>query len=116
MSGKFRATRRRVGKARWAKPRSLADVWGKMAKKRLGKGLIEYQAVRVWPKVAGEKIAKRCVALGIKSGILHIVVPTNVWRTELITLKEKLIKNLNRELGRDVVKNINFQVGATKRK
>lgn len=83
---------------------------------KMGEALKEYDAVKLWPEAAGPEIAKRCVALGIKSGILYICVPTHVWSTELSALKKTLMRKLNERLGRDVVKDIKCQVGRAKRK
>lgn len=101
------------GKARSGKFESLGQAAQRVAKGRLGRRLAEYDAVKVWPQAAGEKIAKRCVALGIKSGILHVSVPTSVWLTELSALKQTLIRNINKCLGQEVVRGIKFQVGVS---
>ena len=104
------------GKARSSRFKSLKDVASELLDARLGSRLADYEAVKVWPEAAGSKIASRCVALGIKSGILHITVPTSVWLTELKALKNKLITNVNKKVGRDVVKDIKFIAGYSKRK
>jgi len=82
---------------------------------RFGNALAEFEAVKVWPEAVGPSIASRCVAIGIKSGILWVLVPNHVWLTEMTALKRKLIENLKIKLGRTVVKDIKFKVGVPKR-
>lgn len=79
-----------------------------MVERRFGEKLAAYDALKAWPRAAGEEISKRSVALGIKSGILYVSVSTNVWLTQLTILKDKLIARINQELGRKVVKDIRF--------
>ena len=102
------------GKERSGRFEPLGQVLQRVMKRRLGKRLASYDAVKVWPKAAGPEIAKRCVALGIKSGILYVGVPDNVWLTELGALREKLIRSINEKLGKEVVKGIRFQIGVSK--
>jgi len=102
-------------KGRSGKFKSLGKTAEELLRKRAGKGISEYDAVKVWPKAAGESISKRCIAIGIKSGILWVVVPNHVWLTEMKALKRKLIKRMTEELGRKVVKDIKFKVGRAKR-
>ncbi|MQY70918.1 DUF721 domain-containing protein [bacterium] len=104
------------GKERSGRFEDLGQALQRVIKGRLGKRLASYDAVKVWPRAVGPEIAKRCVALGIKSGILYVAVPTNVWLTELSALKEKLIQSINEKLGKEVVKGIRFQIGVSKRK
>jgi predicted nucleic acid-binding Zn ribbon protein len=104
------------GKARSSKFKSLKDVASELLDSRLGSKLADYEAVKAWPDACGPKIASRCVAMGIKSGILYVTVPTSVWLTELKALKNKLITNVNAKVGREVVKDIKFLAGNSKRK
>jgi predicted nucleic acid-binding Zn ribbon protein len=102
------------GKGRSGRFEPLGQVLQRIMKGRLGKRLASYDACEVWPRAAGPEIAKRCVALGIKSGILYVGVPDNVWLTELGALRERLIQSINEKLGKGVVKGIRFQIGVPK--
>jgi predicted nucleic acid-binding Zn ribbon protein len=102
-------------KARSGKFESLADVARRLLEKRMGQRLAAYDAVKVWPRAVGEHIAKRCIALGIKSGILYVSVPNNVWLTELRVLKKQLIESVNEKLGKNVVRDLSFKIGVRKR-
>lgn len=104
------------GKERSGRFETLGQAARRVVKGKLGERLGEYDAVKIWPEAVGERIAQRCVALGIKSGILYVAVPTNVWLTELNALKAKLIQSVNERLGKEVVKGIKFQIGVYKRK
>ncbi|NLI98495.1 DUF721 domain-containing protein [bacterium] len=103
-------------KARSGRFRTLGEAAKNLLDARLGSKLKDYEAVQAWPDAAGPKIASRCVALGIKSDILYVTVPTKVWFTELKALKKKLILNVNQRVGREVIKDIKFITGSSKRK
>lgn len=103
-------------KARQGRFERFGLVAQSFLEKKVGEGLREYEAVRLWPEAVGAEIAKRCIALGIKSGILYISVPTHVWSTELSALRKTLIRKLNDKLGKEIVKDIKCQVGTAKRK
>ncbi|MBD3285066.1 DUF721 domain-containing protein [candidate division WOR-3 bacterium] len=102
-------------KGRSGKFKRLGEAVEDLLRRRAGEGIAEYEAVRIWPQAAGESIAKRCIAIGIKSGILWVVVPNHVWLTEMKALKNRLIDKITKELGRKVVKDIKFKVGRAKR-
>lgn len=102
-------------KVRSGKFESLGDAARKLIEKRMGHRLAAYDAVKVWPQAVGEHIARRCIALGIKSGILYVSVPNNVWLTELRVLKKQLIESVNNQLGKQVVKDLSFKIGVRQR-
>lgn len=86
----------------------LGQAAQRFLEKRMGNRLASYEAVRVWPDAVGSDIASRTVALGIKSGILHILVSNKVWLTQLTILKRQLIEKVNARLGEEMVKDIKF--------
>jgi predicted nucleic acid-binding Zn ribbon protein len=74
----------------------------------LGKKLKQYEAVRVWQDVVGEKIASVATPTKIINGTLIVKVEKSTWRNELSLLKREIIIKINSALGEEVVKDIRF--------
>jgi len=76
--------------------------------KELGieKPIQQYEALVVWPKVAGEKIAAVTEPRHIINGKLFIKVHNAAWRNELIFHRSELIRKMNQQIGRTVVREI----------
>ena len=74
----------------------------------LAKQVKTHQAVVLWPKIVGEKIAAEAQAVRIEEGRLVVKVPKPVWRQELINLKPRLIAKINATIGQAVVSDIFF--------
>ena len=75
----------------------------------IGAKLQEYDAVVLWEKVVGERIAQMTTAVKITQGVLFVRVKTSTWRNELLLRKDQIRDRLNEFIGRDVVKDIKFQ-------
>jgi predicted nucleic acid-binding Zn ribbon protein len=65
-----------------------------------------WRAVSEWPAVAGERIARHTRALSFRDGTLAVEVEGSAWMHELGFLKHELVRNLNRHLGADVVRDV----------
>jgi predicted nucleic acid-binding Zn ribbon protein len=74
----------------------------------LGKKLKQYEAVRVWEEVVGERIAKVAVPTKIINGTLIVKVEKSTWRNELSLLKREIIAKINTSLKEEIVKDIKF--------
>jgi predicted nucleic acid-binding Zn ribbon protein len=72
-----------------------------------------WRAVADWPVVAGVRIAKRSRAIGFRDGALIVEVEGSAWMHELGFLKPELVRNLNRHLGADVVRDVRFTLAGT---
>ncbi len=68
--------------------------------------LDEQKAIQAWPKVVGPFIALHTIDLSIKDGRLFVRVDSDALRNELSYSKSLLVKNLNEQVGKDVVKEI----------
>ena len=67
-----------------------------------------WRAVSEWPAVAGARIARVTRAVGFRDGTLHVEVEGSAWMHELGFLKPEIVRNLNRHLAADVVRDVRF--------
>src|SRR5882724_8412372 len=72
-----------------------------------------WRAVSDWPAVAGARIAGRTRAVSFREGALTVEVEGSAWMHELGFLKPELVRNLNRHLGADVVRDVRFRPAGT---
>lgn len=64
--------------------------------------------VRMWPEIAGDKIASMTEAKRISKGLLTVKVADSAWRNELVYMRETLRKKINSRIGKELVKDIKF--------
>ena len=67
---------------------------------------LEKRAVESWDKVVGPLIAKYTQKVSSKNGILTIKVLNSALRFELMGMKSEIIRKLNQEVGKEVIKDI----------
>jgi len=72
-----------------------------------------WRAVTEWPVVSGSRIAKHTRAVGFRDGTLNVEVEGSAWMHELGFLRRELVRNLNRHLGADVVRDVRFTPAGT---
>ena len=65
-----------------------------------------YQALHMWPRIVGERIAKVTEPERINNGRLFVHVKSDVWRNELIFHKNDIVEKLNKEIGHNTIKDI----------
>lgn len=68
--------------------------------------LDEQKAIQAWAKVVGPFIASHTIDLSIKDGRLFVRVDSDALRNELSYSKSLLLKNLNEQVGKEIVKEI----------
>ncbi|MGL5937633.1 MAG: DciA family protein [Phocaeicola sp.] len=71
--------------------------------------LNEYRLVQAWKDVVGVAIANYTTNIYIKNQILYVHLSSSVLRHELMMGRELLVKNLNQEVGSQVIVNIIFR-------
>ncbi len=71
--------------------------------------LNEYRLVEAWKDVVGPAIAKYTTNLYIKNQILYVHLSSSVLRQELMMGRDLLVKNLNNQVGAQVIVNIIFR-------
>jgi len=75
-------------------------------KNRLEKGLDKVNAKEAWDKVMGTAISKYTMDLKLDRETLYVQLSSSVLREELSYGTEKIIKLLNEELGKELIKKL----------
>ena len=73
---------------------------------RLEKGLDGVNAKKAWRNMMGVAISKYTTNVKLDGDTLHVQLSSSVLREELSYGKEKIIKLLNEELGKDLIKKL----------
>ena len=68
--------------------------------------LVQVHIRHSWEKLMGKTIASRTIDVAIDGKTLFVKLNSAVLRNELSFSKEKLIKILNHELGKDTIENV----------
>lgn len=70
--------------------------------------LNEYRLVHAWNDVVGPVISRYTTNLYIKNQILYVHLSSSVLREELMMGRDMLVRNLNQQVGAQVIVNIIF--------
>ena len=81
----------------------LEDV---ISQKHFRVGIDNLRVQEAWVKTMGENIQKYTYSVKFKRGILYIKLKSSVLKEELIFEKNKVIKLINTELGKEYVKDL----------
>lgn len=88
----------------------------------LAKGLKELNAEEAmtagrvfaaWPTIVGEAVAKHARPRYLRHGVLFVEVSSSAWANELSLLKPRFLSALSARLGRDVLRDLRYQVAPT---
>ena len=80
-----------------------------MRQEGLESPLNEYRLIQGWKEVLGPGIASYTNNLFIRNQTLYVHLTSSVLRQELMMKREQIIKNLNQQVGAQVIVNIIFQ-------
>gem|GEM_PF-1849504 len=76
-------------------------------------GMAAYQAVELWPQVAGPAVAVHAQAEEVRGDVLMVVTDSPVWAHQLQTLTPELLERLRELAGPDCpVRQIRFRSGS----
>lgn len=90
-------------------PQSIGDVLRLSLQQDCMQGrLDEVRAVEAWPRVLGEALASQTRRPTVRNGIMTVGIPNAALRHELSMTRSLLRRELNRTVGRDVIKEIRF--------
>ena len=68
----------------------------------------EINAIEAWPRVIGLDIASKTLRPYIKNGVMTIRVPAAPLRQELNMMRSSIARAINRETGKETVKELRF--------
>ena len=88
----------------------MGDALSKLTKSLgIEKAVDQYAIVAAWPEIVGERIAGVTSAQRIENGVLFVSVTTAPWRMELSMQRQEIIRKINAETGKQIVKEIRFR-------
>lgn len=70
--------------------------------------LDERRAVELWGSVTGPGLASQCRRPDVAGGVMTVAVANASLRHELTMSRTKLMNEINRQLGKNVISNIRF--------
>jgi len=88
-----------------------AVVKGVLRRLNLDAKMQGYAVWGVWDKAVGEAIARQAQPAFVRGGILFVKCSSSAWMQQLHFMKGIIQKELNRVLGKEVVKDIRLQIG-----
>lgn len=68
--------------------------------------IAEIDAVNLWEAIIGKQIARATSSIYIKDGTLHVHLKSSIVRNELFMMRNDIIRVMNQQVGRSVVKAI----------
>ena len=71
-------------------------------------GVNQQQAVNIWPKIVGKKIAENTTAQDVEHGVLIVRVASPIWAQELQFQKKEVLFKINAALEKKTIKDIRF--------
>ena len=90
----------------------LEDV---LKKRNIYVKIKEYEVLNIWDKVVGEYVSENAKPETIRNKILYVNVKNSLWMQELVFLKNGFINSINKYMGIEVVKDINFKIRELKK-
>ena len=74
----------------------------------LENSLSQQKAIDVWKEVVGKAVSKNTETISVEHGLLLVKSANSVWRQELQLQKKHIIKNINKKLKKNIIKDIRF--------
>lgn len=91
------------------RPQSVGDVLRTLLEETsLQNRMDELKAADLWKKIAGESLAANTARPMVKNGVMTIGVPNPSLRNELHMNRSSIIRIINNNLGKDIIKEIKF--------
>ena len=74
----------------------------------LNAGLVQQKAIDVWEETVGRAISQNTETVSVEKGVLTIKTRNATWRQELQLQKTNIIRKINKELDKNIIKDIRF--------
>lgn len=93
------------------KTQNLRDLLTELARTRdFEPKMLEQKVFSLWRKHLETPLGTKTVPVSISGGILKVYTEYPLYKQELLFLKERIIANLNAELGKPILKDIRIDV------
>jgi len=86
-------------------------VRGALQRLNLDAKMKGYAAWGVWEKAVGDTIAQQAQPAFMRGGILFVKCSSSAWMQQLQFMKGQICQQLNQLLGKEVIRDIRFQMG-----
>ena len=84
---------------------------GMLRARGLGSRLSEFRIFGQWEKSVGPVIASHAQPQTVRGKKLTLVVDSPAWMHQLSLLKSEIVEKVNRNLGREIIKDITLRLG-----
>ncbi|SFA71116.1 Protein of unknown function [Flavobacterium swingsii] len=85
----------------------VGDILNQIIKtNKLESGLDQVSVIDAWKNLMGNGVNNYTRSVALRNNILYVELTSSVLREELSYGKDKIIKMINEELGKDVVKDV----------
>ena len=85
----------------------VGDILNQIIKtNKLESGLNQVSVIDAWKNLMGNGVNNYTRSVGLRNNILYVELTSSVLREELSYGKDKIIKMINEELGKEVVKEV----------
>lgn len=71
--------------------------------------LLETQIFSSWEKIMGKHIARYTDRISLRKKVLTVYLTSSVMRSELTMARDKIIRMLNEEAGKEIITDIHFR-------
>lgn len=86
---------------------SISDILQNFVEtNKLKKGINQVEVEEVWKRVMGPAISKYTTQIKLQREILYIELSSSVLREELSYGVSKIVKNINEELGKELINKV----------
>ena len=90
-------------------PQSVGDVLRDLLEETsLQKRMEELKAADIWSKIVGKHLSELTSRPNVKDGVMSVGVPNASLRNELHMNRSRLKEIINKDLGKEIIKEIKF--------
>lgn len=97
-----------MGKPIFRLEKALEELISSLGIKKRVEG---YKIMSLWSEVVGERIGENAQPKEVRNGILFVATASSTWAEELTFLKSNLREQLNKRVGKRILKDIRFVAG-----
>ncbi|MDY6300775.1 MAG: DUF721 domain-containing protein [Bacteroidales bacterium] len=80
-----------------------------LRKENLDVALDEHRACALWPQIVGDGINRYTIKRYVKDGVMTVHLSSASLANELMLNRERIIANINKAIGRDIIREIIFK-------